>query len=609
YVCNKEHKEEDVIRCANIFPPESQCSFWTPPCNMTLDTNRRFLQVDRTFLQFLCPMEANGCSQRWGVLLPEYEQSRRGSSPSSPHTRVTVAADRQYVRRTPLFSAHQHVSILKKHTEKENPLAVSRPEEQLTDRTSCSRVKEELSPDSFSLSYRDMSPPSPWRRDLASPMVVSELRDRLSTLPGSRSAQQSLSNSNLKVQRLNHPVRLQLTSAVLHPTYSPRSGDSRRSRRGGAKLCPSGGHPVSPFQAEYWACAIPPALPLSPDRQTASWDPNREYQALGTLCAGDSPEHQEHTLNPQDSGIEQDLLCSSASLSLSGGHRSPSLRGIKASGTSLSLADLYCSPHQQCALSRCAFEELDEVFCPLPEQLEGLQLLPRQLSAKDEMFCWCVKVREVTASWESVQWGSSNLSPVPLPETQEALQDTPEEEEKRASEGLCNSEEPFWSLGRACRGGWGACPPSIRGLPGKQEQHSDSLMQHIQVFCSQLEQLIQQLHAVSEQMELQTVPTVDIAGVKSSLAEYQSSEGPAALTSVTSSVLLSGQLLLRCIDHMSPFLRDTLQLIKSHCGALESRTQHLLCSILSAMESLSHQNQQNHQNTQTRVEEAASSLS
>ena len=42
-----------------------------------------------------------------------------------------------------------------------------------------------------------------------------------------------------------------------------------------------------------------------------------------------------------------------------------------------------------------------------------------------------------------------------------------------------------------------------------------------QVFCSQLEQLIQQLHAVSEQMELQTVPTVDIAGVKSSLAEYQ----------------------------------------------------------------------------------------
>ncbi|XP_010774449.1 centrosomal protein of 68 kDa-like [Notothenia coriiceps] len=129
-------------------------------------------------------------------------------------------------------------------------------------------------------------------------------------------------------------------------------------------------------------------------------------------------------------------------------------------------------------------------------------------------------------------------------------------------------------------------------------------MQHIQVFCSQLEQLIQQLHAfhaVSEQMELQIVPTVDIAGVKSSLAEYQ--RAVRVQQPLTSSVLLSGQLLLRCIDHMSPFLRDTLQLIKSHCGALESRTQPLLCSILSAMESLSHQN------TQTRVEEAASSLS
>lgn len=146
---------------------------------------------------------------------------------------------------------------------------------------------------------------------------------------------------------------------------------------------------MTPFQAEYWACAIPPALPLSPDRQTASWDPNREYQALldysyplragQPLCAWASPEHQENTLNPQDSGIEQDLLCSSASLSLSGGHRSPSLRGLKASGTLLSLADLHCSPHQQCALSTCAFEELDEVFCPLPEQLEGLQLLPRQV--------------------------------------------------------------------------------------------------------------------------------------------------------------------------------------------------------------------------------------
>ncbi|KAK5853493.1 hypothetical protein PBY51_014639 [Eleginops maclovinus] len=551
-------------------------------------------------------MEAKGCSQRWGVLLPECEQSRRCSRPSSQQTRVAVAADRQYVKSTPLFSAQQHPSILKKHTDQENPLAVSRTEDQqqLTDRTSCTRVKEKLSPNSFSRSYRDMSPPSLWRRDLASPLVVSELRDRQSPPPGSRSTQLSLSRSNLEVQRLNPPVRPQLTSAVLHPTYSPRSRESRMNW-GGDKLSPSGGYPVSPFQAEYWACAIPQALPPSPDRQTVSWDPNREYQALldysyplravQPLCEGDTPKLQEHTLNPQDSGIEQDLLCSSSSLSLSGGYRSPSLQGLKASGTLLSLADLYCSPNQQCALSRCAFEELDEDFCPLPEQLEGLQLLPRQ-------------VREVTASWESVQWGGSNFSPVTPPDTQEVQQYT-QEEEKRAAADHRDSKvrSPSGAWVEPARGGGGACPSSVRGLPGsqeKQEDPSDSLMHQIQVFCWQLEQLIKQLHEVSEQKELQTVSTVDIAGVKSSLAEYQ--RAVSVQQSATSSVLHSGQLLLRCIDNMSPFLKETLQLIKSHCGALESRTQLLLCSILSAMDSLSHQNQQN---TQIKVEEAASSLS
>lgn len=42
-----------------------------------------------------------------------------------------------------------------------------------------------------------------------------------------------------------------------------------------------------------------------------------------------------------------------------------------------------------------------------------------------------------------------------------------------------------------------------------------------QVFCSHLGQLIQQLHTVLEKMELLAAPTVDINGVKSSLAEYQ----------------------------------------------------------------------------------------
>lgn len=46
-------------------------------------------------------------------------------------------------------------------------------------------------------------------------------------------------------------------------------------------------------------------------------------------------------------------------------------------------------------------------------------------------------------------------------------------------------------------------------------------MSFFQVFCSHLKQLIQQLYAVSEKMELLGVPTVDIDSVMSSLAEYQ----------------------------------------------------------------------------------------
>lgn len=122
------------------------------------------------------------------------------------------------------------------------------------------------------------------------PTFESPLHDRLSIL-------QRPSSSVLEVQRPNPPLRPQLTSTVLYPTYNPRSGHSNtgqtptspeRSERGRViekKLCSPGCHskvpkPMSPYQANYWACAIPKTLPPSPDRHSADWDPNREYQAL-----------------------------------------------------------------------------------------------------------------------------------------------------------------------------------------------------------------------------------------------------------------------------------------------------------------------------------------
>ncbi|NXR74350.1 CEP68 protein, partial [Pycnonotus jocosus] len=37
---------------------------------------------------------------------------------------------------------------------------------------------------------------------------------------------------------------------------------------------------ISPYQADYWACAIPDSLPPSPDRSSPHWNPNKEYEDL-----------------------------------------------------------------------------------------------------------------------------------------------------------------------------------------------------------------------------------------------------------------------------------------------------------------------------------------
>ncbi|NXX30099.1 CEP68 protein, partial [Nicator chloris] len=37
---------------------------------------------------------------------------------------------------------------------------------------------------------------------------------------------------------------------------------------------------ISSYQADYWACAIPDSLPLSPDRSSPHWNPSKEYEDL-----------------------------------------------------------------------------------------------------------------------------------------------------------------------------------------------------------------------------------------------------------------------------------------------------------------------------------------
>uniref|UniRef100_UPI0037E7A0E8 centrosomal protein of 68 kDa isoform X2 n=1 Tax=Semicossyphus pulcher TaxID=241346 RepID=UPI0037E7A0E8 len=683
------------------------------------------------------------CSQQWKMHLPEFKHSIGCPSPTTKehesgnterekdrlgqHKSVTMAptsrylTDRQYVTRKPLFVAEQHTSILKKthpqkHREKEKQFSVSRGEEhqQHTDMNFLTRTKEKLTSESFRVSHSDILTPSVSREDISSPpMGVSELRSRLfheeptfgSSFPGSRSTQQSLSSSFLEVQRLNPPLRPQLTSTVLHPTYTPLSWKSRRDQaqlrlggreagRGRETKRPSSREnsteqPMSPYQENYWSCAIPKALPPSPDRHSAGWDPNREYQALldytyplrpgQVVSEWDTSElHGDSLLqtdsNLQDSGIELDRLCSSSTLSGLGtrqtrgrgsvGHMSPDLqRYTKSSddlrsGTllplrdpvGLSLESLDSSKntggtncykrdvhrHQQhyalssstsssafrrttsvLPRSRCACGEVDEEFWPLPDQLEELQLLSRQVREVTAQLS-----QPVTASWESLEPGTTSImSSITLPErqgaedkelkgnngdTDEGKDETDREETSAALTADHRDSEAVRRSSRASvePDGGGLSRSSLREVETLVEQLSgltlsgnqrnqedqrqrDSLLQHIKVFCSHLEQLIQRLYAVSEKMELLAAPTVDIDSVKSSLAEYQSFQREVSSHQpLVSCVLHTGKLLLSCINTTSPFLRDTLLLIERQSGALESHTEHFFSSILSAMDSL-----------------------
>ncbi|OXB82849.1 UNVERIFIED_CONTAM: hypothetical protein H355_010419 [Colinus virginianus] len=94
---------------------------------------------------------------------------------------------------------------------------------------------------------------------------------------------------------------------------------------------------MSPYQADYWACAIPDSLPPSPDRQSPHWNPNKEYEDLLDYTYPLKPKHKlgkapEPFLH--DSGVDLD----SFSLSPEGTFRSTSIYGIDRGRWSESLA-------------------------------------------------------------------------------------------------------------------------------------------------------------------------------------------------------------------------------------------------------------------------------
>ncbi|MEQ2191159.1 hypothetical protein XENOCAPTIV_022429, partial [Xenoophorus captivus] len=455
------------------------------------------------------------------------------------------------------------------------------------------RVKpaQTLLPGRHDLSLSDLSLPTASGEEPSSPLTVPELQTQRShrtptagLLFHGRSAQGNFSSSVLEVQNINPPLRPRLTSTVLHPTYTPRSRyrspsqTHLRPREGSGieetKPRSSGVNSECSYQVDYWACAIPKGMPPSPDRKSAAWNPNKEYEALLDYTYPLRPGHVNSERNRselqtdsllrtnlimKDSGIEMDQFCSSASLSGldpsdSGEGRSrdisplcaeymlPDLQVFPRSSDvppcstplslthpiSLSLESLDCSKdrtgtsyqsrdgcdsqhHAVASSSSTAFirstsvlprsrwagGEIDEDYWPLPEQLEELQQLSRQL------YRYSLSPPICSACFAFFSAASGDGDSDTLRSSAGAGLDP-------AGGGL-NQTGVRERLVKQLHGST---------LPDSQEW-SDSLMKHIQVFSSQLELLIQQLYALSQSMEKTAAPAGNIGSVKSSLADYQ----------------------------------------------------------------------------------------
>ncbi|XP_036056701.1 centrosomal protein of 68 kDa [Onychomys torridus] len=130
-------------------------------------------------------------------------------------------------------------------------------------------------------------------------------------------------------------------------------------------------------------------------------------------------------------------------------------------------------------------------------------------------------------------------------------------------------------------------PVAAEKLPRNTGQEKASLVQCVQTFCCQLEELICWLYNVTEVAELTTPPRATLTGLKASLQLYrQFKKDIDKHQSLTESVLEKGENLLQCLTDNTPVLKDVLGRIAKQSGELESHADHLYDSILASLDML-----------------------
>ncbi|KAG9344302.1 hypothetical protein JZ751_010971 [Albula glossodonta] len=704
------------------------------------------LRVDKSFPELLSHMEPKGCG-RWKTRIPLSTRSshpglpREGAQPiqglpakgtekdkNGQKKTVTMApisryltGRNQYMVRKPLIATDSHVSILKKtptqeHLQQEVVAEESFGEVDIlkdVEHQSCSLA--EGNTDSYDFLTADTSSLSVSREDLTIPLATSDLRSWSPDDPGlnvefqtCRVSRRCLSSPPvdfhslspkqmspkwISTQRSSSLEACSTTSQFRRSKTEHKvvqSGGTSRNPRSlltESKSRPPALHHMSPYQANYWACAIPKYLPPSPNRKSPSWDPDKEYEALldytyplrpnqpSTLESTDSGLLQRTDPLLLDSGIELDRFCSSSNLSstdqtLAGrrwglkaaeqsslapkehSHSKPFDRRLSGSWYSsmdqirLSVESLletdgkhahhWMSQQKQgifvpgdpaptfiptsCVLpARTMVWDWDEEFYALPSQLQELQVLSQKLQTISEQVH-----KPIDTSWESLEKEMSPAQSSMMLVENKSREEGPVEERERPLEegqetvsgGPCSPqfsvegeglEASLQRLSRevnrssvtevasfmGCLSGMsqsGPCWSEVQSrMPMDQgdAEAKKSLLQHIQVFSSNLEKLIVWLYKVVEKMECLAPPTAEIESVKSSLAEYKNFQREvSAQQPLTAAVLHTGEILLHSINSTSPVLKETLMQIERQSRALETHAEHLFSSILLAMDSL-----------------------
>uniref|UniRef100_A0A8C5MGK2 Centrosomal protein of 68 kDa n=1 Tax=Leptobrachium leishanense TaxID=445787 RepID=A0A8C5MGK2_9ANUR len=128
---------------------------------------------------------------------------------------------------------------------------------------------------------------------------------------------------------------------------------------------------------------------------------------------------------------------------------------------------------------------------------------------------------------------------------------------------------------------------SCEFAPMHKVQDAKTLVQSIQKFCRNLDQLIKWLYGIAEITDNWITPKPDVESIQTSLSLYlRFKKDVAGHQTLADNVIKDGELLLKYMSVNSSALKETLSLISKQSGDLDRHAECLYTSVLDAMDTI-----------------------